>query len=114
MSLFNLPAVKKIQQSNADAWVFALYAFSKKIIHCVIIEPAELMRRIEKLSHPKFYLWVTADEKHCFATRGLKKGEEQQIAAGDFSTIAGTPRDFSSFLENWTPVNRRIKPSSAR
>ena len=112
---FTLRPPEIIKKSNADVWIFALYSFYKKKIYCVIIEPAELARRLELLGgQSKFYLWVTADAKHCFATRGLKKQEEKKLAAGDFSSLARSHRDFSPFLENWNPIKHRIQPPSAR
>jgi hypothetical protein len=109
MCWFSLRQPDVIKASNADVWIFVLHSFTQKNFYCVIIEPAELAQRLEQIKNQTIVdLRVTADKKHCCDVRGLKKPEIQKIAAGDYSGIAGTPRDFSLYLENWKPFTRRL------
>lgn len=95
---------EKIMKSKADYWVFVLVGFDRRSTDFVIIKPSELLTRLDKI-HRKAktihsYLWVT-EEKHCWEARGLKSHEQLEIAQGRYSNEA---RDFSSYLNNWSPV----------
>lgn len=96
----------KIAKSKADYWVFVLVGFERRSTDFVVIRPTELLRRLEKL-HPKAiniqsYLWVTQQRK-CWETRGLKRNEQIEIARGKYKDDM---RDFSRYLNNWSPVER--------
>lgn len=94
----------KIAKSNADYWVFVLVGFERRSTDYVIIKPSDLLKRLDKI-HAKTktiqsYLWVT-EKRKCWETRGLKRKEHIEIAQGQFKNTA---RDFSSYLNNWSPL----------
>jgi len=99
---------EKIKKSQADLWVLVLYRFSHRDYDFVIIEPSKLLERYRKLGNRsgiiQSYVWVT-ENGQCWETRGLGKTEQEAIAAGVFNNSV---RDFSPFLNNWQPLEKRV------
>ncbi|MGA2954307.1 MAG: hypothetical protein ABSF48_01130 [Thermodesulfobacteriota bacterium] len=95
---------QKIATSRADYWVFVLVGFERRSTDFVVIKPSELLARLEaihgKAKTIQSYLWVTEKER-CWETRGLKRQEQVVIAQGQYSNGV---RDFSEYLNDWTPV----------
>src|SRR3989339_1425367 len=87
----------KTQHSNAELWVLAAYSFVEKRVQHIIIEPKELLKRLNKIHGQQksinTYLWVTQDGK-CFETRGLNKETANKLITGDYSCIP-SDRNFS-------------------
>lgn len=99
----------KIEESQANLWVLVLYRFSHRDFDFVIIEPMQLLERYKKLGHDasgiiQSYVWVT-ENGQCWETRGLRKAEQEAIAANVFKDPV---RDLSQFLNNWQPLEKRI------
>jgi hypothetical protein len=95
---------KKIDDSQADYWVFVLVGFDRRSTDFVIVKPSDLLTRLDSI-HGKAkiiqsYLWVT-QKKQCWETRGLKQQEQREVADGLYKN---TVRDFSEFLNNWAPI----------
>ena len=94
----------KIADSPAHYWVFALVAFGRRTSDFIVIEPSKLLARLDAIHGEavkyQSYLWVTKDGR-CCETRGLNRSDQEAIAAGEYSSRA---RDFSTFLNNWTPI----------
>jgi len=103
----------KIEKSQADLWVLVLYRFSHRDYDFVIIEPSKLLERYRKLGKTsgtiQSYFWVTESSKpkksQCWETRGLGKTEQEAIA---MDTFKDDVRDFSQFLNNWQPLEKKI------
>ncbi|MGA3370252.1 MAG: hypothetical protein ABSC48_00655 [Terracidiphilus sp.] len=97
-----------IAKSKADYWVFVLMGFQMKRIDFVVISPSELLKRFEKFHGAaesiQSYLWVTKDER-CLESRGLSPKEQMEIIMRDRRDI---DRDFSSYLNNWSPLEKRL------
>lgn len=100
---------KKILASKADLWVFALQAFDPKRTQYVLISPKELHRRLSAIhgsgDRVHSYLWVTKKGK-CWEARGLSKRDEILIANHAY---VNPDRDFSSYLNTWDVLRRRLK-----
>ena len=95
---------EKIAKSNADYWVFVLVGFERRSTDFVVIRPAELLTRLDKI-HKKCkviqtYIWVTEKDR-CWETRGLKSQDQLEVAQGNYSNIE---RDLSAYLNNWEPI----------
>ena len=97
---------KKIIESSADYWVFALLGFNRQSTDFVVIPASKLLERLDSIHGQRdriqHYLWVTKDNK-CWETRGLKKPDQLKIAEGCFSSNA---RNFSEYLNDWTPIEK--------
>lgn len=95
---------EKIAKSKADYWVFVLKGFERRGMDCVVIEPSELLARLDAIHGKRktfqSYLWVAKDN-HCWETRDLKPPDQLAIAQGQY---ADRTRDFSAYLNNWNPV----------
>ena len=95
---------EKIAKSKADYWVFVLVGFERRSADFVIIRPADLLARLDKI-HGKCkviqtYIWVTEKDR-CWETRGLKSQFQLEVAQGKYSNIE---RDLSAYLNNWEPI----------
>ena len=95
---------KKIVISQADYWVFVLLGFDRRSTDFVIVKPSDLLTRLDSI-HSKAkifqsYLWVT-QKNLCWETRGLKRQDQQAVCDGLYSN---TDRDFTKYLNNWTPI----------
>lgn len=102
---------KKIAESNAEFWIMAPYDFSNRKVHCVIIRPTDLLKRLRLIhgtetNRYNVYLWVTKDYR-CFETRGIGKELEEKIAAGQYGKVP-QDRDFTEYLGNWGPIREKI------
>jgi hypothetical protein len=97
-----------IAKSKADYWVFVLMGFQMKRIDFVVIRPSELLKRFEKFHKAsesiQSYLWVTKDER-CFELRDLNPKQQMEIIMCDRRDI---DRDFSSYLNNWSPLEKQL------
>jgi hypothetical protein len=95
---------QKIVRSTADYWVFVLIGSKKRSRDFILIEPAELLRRLDaihgKQKRFQLYLWVTEKER-CWDARGLSKLERRQIAEYIFED---KDRDFTAYLGDWHMV----------
>jgi hypothetical protein len=95
---------KKIDNSQADYWVFVLVGFERRSTDFVIIKPSELLARLNSihgnLTTIQSYLWIT-EKKKCWEARGLKRPDQLKIAQGQYTD---NDRDFSEYLNNWSPV----------
>ena len=95
---------RKIARSRANYWVFVVAGFENRSTDFVIIKPTELLRRLNAIhgrsARFQSYLWVT-EKKQCWETRGLNRVDQFLIAEGRFGNAI---RDFSAFLNNWTPI----------
>jgi hypothetical protein len=108
---------KKIAESKADYWVFVLMDFKMESKYFVVITPSELLKRFEKFHKTEktiqSYLWVTNDER-CLELRGLNKHQDQM----DFveGRRRNLDRDFSGYLNNWIPIEKRLglRPNNQR
>lgn len=99
----------KIAESPADYWVFVLAGFARRTTDFVIIQPSELLVRLDAIHGRKgrttriqSYLWVT-ETGQCWETRGLTRSDQRSIAQGTFSDRA---REFTSFLNDWQPIEK--------
>lgn len=97
---------KKLQRSPADFWLFVVLGFAARTTDFVIVPSTELRRRLRSIhGSPKViqsYLCITEQER-CWETRGLKREDLLQIAYG---TYEERRRDFTKWLNAWTPVAR--------
>ena len=95
---------EKIANSEADYWVFVLVGFEWRSTDIVIIEPSELLTRLnaihKKSKNIQTYLWVT-ERNRCWESRGLKRQEQLAIADARY---ANKERDLTKYLNNWAPV----------
>jgi hypothetical protein len=95
---------KKLEQSPADYWVFVLQGFASRSVDFVVVPRRELAARLSAIhgrsSSIQSYIWVT-ENKQCWETRGLSKGEQLSVAHGEYEHV---DRNLSSFLNNWKPI----------
>ena len=101
---------KKIKDSRADFWVFVLPSFSEHATSFIIIPPAELLRRLRAIHRSvgkpiHSYLWVTKSAR-CWEARGLAIADQELLA---FDRLTLKDRDFSSFLNAWNQIEKRMK-----
>jgi hypothetical protein len=71
----------------------------------IIIEPRELLKRLDGIHQGKpdkfqCYFCVTNGNK-CWDMRGLKKSAVRLVAEATFKCEA---RDFTTYLDNWRPI----------
>ena len=95
---------QKLVDSKANYWVFVLMGFERRTADFVVIEPSDLLARLDQL-HGKSktiqsYLWIT-ETKRCWEARGLKQPEKLAIAQGHY---ANDSRDFSDCLNDWSAI----------
>lgn len=94
---------KKIEDSQADFWVFVLYSFQKKTNDYIIIEPKQLLSlfdSLQRMGNPHVYLTVTEKNK-AFETRGLNKNEMLAVCN---ETYHNDKRDLTNYLNNWDSI----------
>jgi hypothetical protein len=101
---------KKIQNSNADFWIFVLPSFVEKRTSFIILPPAELLRRFRAIhgtgnKRIHSYLRVTRT-KRCWETRGLANADQELVALDRF---ANANRDFTVFLNAWNQIDKALK-----
>jgi hypothetical protein len=94
----------KLARSPAHYWVLVLLGFEKRTYDYVIIEPKELLRRLqaidEKSSRYQVYVWLTKQQR-AWLTRGLKKEDQDRIARG---TFVDQNKDLTKYLNNWSAI----------
>lgn len=99
----------KLANSRADLWVFALYTFSDKIIHNVIIPPQRLLAILQAL-HGRQKLFQTymcvTNQARCWEARGLNKEDKEQVATDGYENPA---RELTQYLDNWEPLQARLR-----
>jgi hypothetical protein len=101
---------KKIKDSKADFWVFALPSFTEHQTHFIIIPPEILLRRLRTI-HDKnkkslhSYLWVTKSSQ-CWEARGLNNADQEMLV---FDRLRNRIRDFTQFLNNWSVIEKRLR-----
>jgi hypothetical protein len=100
------PTRQQIEISRAEYWVFVLVGFDNRSTDFIIIKPKELLKRlnaIHKKATTKFhsYLWVTKTDS-CWEARGLSSADQLAIADGTFDKDHN--RNFTSYLNNWEPI----------
>ena len=104
----------KIAASKADFWVLMLLPFDNKDPQFIIITPQELLKRLTEIhgnsSKQNTYLWITNDQNgfRCIETRGLNKAEKEAVFT-DRESPEKLTRDFTEFLNNWGPVQEKLK-----
>ncbi|MGE4157687.1 MAG: hypothetical protein AB7F75_01165 [Planctomycetota bacterium] len=96
----------KLAKSKADYWVFVVVGFERRITEFIVIKPKDLLKRIKAIHGNgrtiQCYLNVTANGQ-CWESRGLKRKDQLALALGDNSD---RKRDFSTFLNNWGPIQK--------
>ena len=97
---------KKLASSPANYWALILIGFAGRSMDFIVVPSKELLRRLDGLHGRKnrfdLYLWVTEDNR-CWATRDLKRRDQERIADGTFRNAT---RDLTRFLNNWVAVAR--------
>jgi hypothetical protein len=100
---------EKIENSQADYWVFIIYSLERKTHDYIIIEPEILLGIFEKLSKTSktlhCYFTVTTSDR-AFETRGLKKEDMAALYKGEYENV---DRDVTRFLNNWEPITDKLK-----
>lgn len=101
---------KKIQESEANFWVFVLPSFVEKESSFIILPPDELLRRFKAIHGASkkrihSYLRVTKS-KRCWEARGLSNADQELIV---FDRFADKDRDFTTFLNAWKQVESQLK-----
>ncbi|CAN5538499.1 hypothetical protein BH09VER1_BH09VER1_23830 [soil metagenome] len=99
----------KIESSQADLWLFAFRPFAEYAPRFMLIQPRDLLRRIQKIhgTRDKYDLYFTITKQdRCFETRGLKEMERREIIQ---TSKRQGPRDFTVHLDNWAPVEKLNK-----
>jgi hypothetical protein len=101
---------RKIQQSNADFWVFVIPSFVEKKISFIILPPSELLRRYKAIHGATkrridSYLRVTKTQR-CWEARGLPKTDQELIAIDRYSD---KNRNFTMHLNAWKQIEARLK-----
>jgi hypothetical protein len=96
----------KLRKSAADYWVFVLVGFARRTTDFVIVPTGILQQRLRSIHGAQrtmqSYLWVT-NRGRCWETRGLLRRAQLRVANGDYRQ---TSRDFTKWLNQWTPVAR--------
>jgi hypothetical protein len=108
---------QKIMHSTADYWAFVLIGSKKRSRDFIIIEPRELLKRLDAV-HGKqkrqkriqLYLWVTEKEQ-CWNGRGLSKSEQLQIVE---CTFEDEDRDLTAYLNDWHMIEGLLRTSAGR
>ena len=98
----------KIAESVADLWVFALYNFTEKKIHNIIIPPHRLLEILDAVHGRQrlFQMYMNVSNKsRCWATRGLSKEDVRLAATGKYENAG---RDLTTYLDNWEPLKARL------
>jgi hypothetical protein len=96
----------KLTKSPADYWVFVLQGFASRSTDFVVIPRQELLDRLRAIHGSQktiqTYIRVT-EAKKCWATRGLSRADQKQVADGPFRD---PDRELTMWLNNWGPISR--------
>jgi hypothetical protein len=110
-SWFTLNRVK-LDQSQAQFWVFVLRGFESNVADFVVIPTAELKRRMRRTrgsdSGNLQSYFCSTKKNQCWETRGLRTDDMMQIANGTFKHPA---RDFTKYINEygWATVANKLK-----
>lgn len=100
-------APSELENSSADFWVLVIVPPDKGGTRYIVIRPDELLDRLRRLrdnaQRLDFYLAASGD--HCFETRGLSAARRSQVF-GDPEQYED--RDFSRFLDGWSPIRQQL------
>jgi hypothetical protein len=104
------PNTEKLEESQADFWVFALHRFNHKELDYVILPPNKLLTKLRSIHGVQSkvlqsYIWVTKEGK-CWETRGLKRIDQDRIADGSYENAA---RDLTPFLNKWSLLESKFR-----
>ena len=96
---------KKMAESPADLWIFALHRLNQTELDYVILPPAKMLATLRAIhgsgkSTIQSYIWVTKKQR-CWEARGIKQQDQLSIADGSYEDAA---RDLTPFLNNWKPL----------
>lgn len=100
---------KKIENSQADFWIFIVYSLEKKSHNYIVIEPNDLLTKFDSLkrTESKVHCYFTVTEfDRAFETRGLSSDDLENLCLNKFSD---ENRDVSKYLNNWTPIMDRLQ-----
>jgi len=102
----------KLNESEAQFWVFVLRGFESEAADFVVIPTAELKRRMKVIHGSdsgklQSYFCSTKNDR-CWETRRLWADEMMQIANGTFKDPA---RDFTKYLneKGWAAITKKFK-----
>lgn len=97
---------KKVMQSEADLWVFAILTLRHEE-HFVVIPTSELRKRAPRTVRGKWnlYLWVF-DDGTCYQVRDF--GHEARLDAMRYG-VDDPGRDYSEWLENWQLLDKMTR-----
>jgi len=101
---------KKIQESEADFWVFPLYGFEKHQSDFIIIKPSQLLALFKKLGRKAetLHMYITVTETgYAIEARGINKKQRIEIAQRTYKVPH--ERNLTSFLNNWKPIIQQLK-----
>ena len=102
---------KSLANSKADLWVLVIFSFKKSNYQYVVIPPKKLLKRLNRI-HPgiqKFQSYLTVTEEGaCWETRGLRTVQLEAILNDETDGI-NKNRNFSQFLNNWKPLDEKLK-----
>ena len=102
----------KLDESQAQFWVFVLRGFESNAADLVVIPKAELQRRMKAIhgseSGTLQSYFCSTKKNRCWETRGLGLNVERQIAEG---TYEDPVRDFTEYLNKngWAAVANKLK-----
>jgi hypothetical protein len=101
---------KKLEESNADFWVFALHSFKDKEFQYVIIQTQKLRKIYDGLERNgniiQSYIWVTNSRpKMCWEARDISKEKQISLAGGTFNNDM---RNLTSYLEDWDSIMEKL------
>lgn len=98
----------KIEKSTADLWVFLLYSMETRGHDCIVIKPKDLLSIFDKTGRSAnridCYMTVTTYNT-AFETRKLSTADNKKIGENKF---AHSTRDLTKYLNNWSPINKKL------
>ena len=106
---------RKINESEAEFWVFVLPSFLEHRTSFIIIPPKELLRRLRDIHGQggkkiQSYFCVTKSTKsnksQCWEHRGLTNVNLKKIGDGCFSA---KQRGFTKFLDAWDQIEKNLE-----
>jgi hypothetical protein len=95
----------KLSHSKADLWVLVLLGFEKHTYDYIIIQPQQLLIRLNNLHglsrRYQTYVWVTTSNR-AWLTRGASKSNLEGIS---HNTFTNKDRDLTRHLNNWSKIS---------
>jgi hypothetical protein len=101
----------RLNESEADFWVFVLHGFKSEAPDFIVIPTAELLRRMAKLhgvDGDRLQCYLSSTESgQCWETRGLRKEHWLQIVNGTYKSPL---RNFTKYLnvDGWTALTKKL------